>query len=75
MFSARAFLYADTSYLHETVISTLVAGMLPVNGSNSYTEAMSSSLSITSPSMSKTRGPAQAKELGSDGTPFGSDQL
>jgi len=23
------------SYLHETVISTLVAGMLPVNGSNS----------------------------------------
>lgn len=38
-------------YLQETVISTLVAGMLPVNGSKSYTEDMSSSLSITSPSI------------------------
>lgn len=40
-----------TRYLHETVISTLVAGISPVMGSNSHTEAMSSSLSITSPSM------------------------
>lgn len=32
------------------MISTLVAGMLPVIGSKSYTDDMSSSLSITSPS-------------------------
>lgn len=45
-------MYSDSaSYLHETVISTLVAGISPVIGSNSHTEAMSSSLSITSPSM------------------------
>ncbi|MEQ2158078.1 hypothetical protein GOODEAATRI_008561, partial [Goodea atripinnis] len=35
----------------ETVISTFVAGMLPVIGSKSYTDDMSSSLSITSPSI------------------------
>lgn len=33
------------------MISTLVAGMLPVIGSKSYTDDMSSSLSITSPSI------------------------
>ncbi len=45
-------MYCDcASYLHETVISTLVAGISPVTGSNSHTEAISSSLSITSPSM------------------------
>lgn len=45
-------MYCDpASYLHETVISTLVAGISPVTGSNSHTEATSSSLSITSPSM------------------------
>ena len=42
---------AHTTHLQETVISTLVAGMLPVIGSKSYTDAMSSSLSITSPSI------------------------
>ncbi|KAJ7998893.1 hypothetical protein DPEC_G00209700 [Dallia pectoralis] len=40
------------THLQETVISTFVAGMFPVIGSNSYTEAMSSSLSMTSPSIS-----------------------
>lgn len=45
-------LSADAStHLQETVISTLVAGMLPVIGSKSYTDDMSSSLSITSPSI------------------------
>lgn len=45
-------LRADAStHLQETVISTLVAGMLPVIGSKSYTDDMSSSLSITSPSI------------------------
>lgn len=33
------------------MISTLVAGMFPVIGSKSYTDDMSSSLSITSPSI------------------------
>lgn len=39
-----------STHLQETVISTLVAGMLPVIGSKSYTDDMSSSLSTTSPS-------------------------
>lgn len=39
------------THLQETVISTLVAGMLPVNGSKSYTDDISSNLSITSPSI------------------------
>lgn len=45
-------------YLQETVSSTLVAGMVPVSGSKSLTDAMSSTLSITSSSI----GPA-AKRL------------
>lgn len=48
----RSPLSADAStHLQETVISTLVAGMLPVIGSKSYTDDVSSSLSITSPSI------------------------
>lgn len=48
----RASLSADAStHLQDTVISTLVAGMLPVIGSKSYTDDVSSSLSITSPSI------------------------
>lgn len=49
---------ADTSasapewtHLQETVISTFVAGMLPLIGSKSRTVAVASTLSITSPSM------------------------
>lgn len=53
-------LSADAStHLQETVISTFVAGMFPVIGSKSYTDDMSSSLSITSPSIisiAKARG-------------------
>ncbi|KAL6458899.1 hypothetical protein MHYP_G00323710 [Metynnis hypsauchen] len=54
---------SSAPYLQETEISTLVAGMFPVMGSNSHTEAMSSSLSVTSPSMG-----AGSAELNS--TPF-----
>lgn len=39
------------AHLQETVISTLVAGMVPVIGSKSYIDDMSSSLSRTSPSI------------------------
>lgn len=39
------------THLHDTVISTLVAGMLPLMGSKSQTVAVASTLSITSPSM------------------------
>lgn len=46
------------------MISTLVAGMFPVIGSNSYTEAMSSSLSITSPSIGAS---ARASARGGSG--------
>lgn len=48
------------AHLQETVISTLVAGMLPVIGSKSYTEDMSSSLSITSPASIVSTGRARA---------------
>ncbi|CAB1442923.1 unnamed protein product [Pleuronectes platessa] len=39
------------THLQDTVISTLVAGMLPLMGSKSWTVAVASTLSITSPSM------------------------
>lgn len=41
----------EGTHLHDTVISTLVAGMLPLMGSKSRTGAVASTLSITSPSM------------------------
>lgn len=41
----------NEAYLQDTVISTLVAGMLPLMGSKSQTVAVASTLSITSPSM------------------------
>lgn len=51
--ATRSRLAADApTHLQETVISTLVAGMFPVIGSKSYTDDMSSNLSITSPSIS-----------------------
>lgn len=60
---------ADTSasapewtHLHDTVISTLVAGMLPLIGSKSQTVAVASTLSITSPSM-RTGDPGQLPGL------------
>lgn len=51
-------------HLQETVISTLVAGMFPVIGSKSYTEDMSSSLSITSPPSIMFKGRARAAGSG-----------
>lgn len=51
-------------HLQETVISTLVAGMFPVIGSKSYTEDMSSSLSITSPPSIVSTGRARAAGSG-----------
>lgn len=52
------------AHLQETVISTLVAGMFPVIGSKSYTEDMSSSLSITSPPCIVSTGRARAPGSG-----------
>lgn len=46
------------AHLHDTVISTLVAGMLPLMGSKSRTFAVASTLSMTSPSM-RARDPGQ----------------
>lgn len=41
----------EWTHLQDTVISTLVAGMLPLMGSRSQTVAVASTFSITSPSM------------------------
>lgn len=41
----------EWTHLQDTVISTFVAGMLPLIGSKSRTVAVASTLSITSPSM------------------------
>lgn len=48
----------EWTHLQDTVISTLVAGMLPLMGSKSRTVAVASTLSITSPSM-RAREPGQ----------------
>lgn len=52
----------ERTHLHDTVISTLVAGMLPLMGSKSRTVAVASTLSITSPSM-RAGDPGQLSEL------------
>lgn len=49
--AAAAAAAPEWTHLHDTVISTLVAGMLPLMGSKSRTVAVASTLSITSPSM------------------------
>lgn len=54
----RAASAPEWTHLHETVISTLVAGMLPLMGSKSRTVAVASTLSMTSPSM-RARDPGQ----------------
>lgn len=52
----------EWTHLQDTVISTLVAGMLPLIGSKSRTVAVASTLSITSPSM-LAGDPGQLPEL------------
>lgn len=52
----------EWTHLQDTVISTLVAGMLPLMGSKSRTVAVASTLSITSPSM-RAGDPGQLPEL------------
>lgn len=50
------------THLQDTVISTLVAGMLPLMGSKSQTVAVASTLSISSPSM-RAGDPGELPEL------------
>lgn len=50
------------THLQDTVISTLVAGMLPLMGSKSRTVAVASTLSISSPSM-RAGDPGELPEL------------